>query len=200
MNDFPTSTQRYVATIPNPDGTVGDPGYWSGLDHVLPDGTIVARISGDATHNHWGVYTRMHPLDDPSGKRVKRFEIEGGTTTGDGLPLTDVTVANTIKGDTRFTVRAVRNATTMFRTGAHTIVAGIVGDEWRVVDQDAGTFLSRVDLTTGEDLLGCSPIRELASPTVDDLAAGEQCYDTDADAMVFKRADGTLRWWPCGTP
>ncbi|WP_338727929.1 hypothetical protein [Haladaptatus sp. DJG-WS-42] len=58
-------------------GTSSD-AYACFVDYCGSDGTLLARTAADAEHNHWGVYTRKYPLDNPSGKRVKRLSMSGG--------------------------------------------------------------------------------------------------------------------------
>ncbi|MFC6797536.1 MULTISPECIES: hypothetical protein [unclassified Haladaptatus] len=58
-------------------GTSSD-AYACFVDYCGSDGTLLARTAADAEHNHWGVYTRKHPLGNPSGKRVKRLSMSGG--------------------------------------------------------------------------------------------------------------------------
>lgn len=82
--------------------------YNTAVHHYGSEGNIVASTAADAKHNHWGVYTRRHPLGK-SPKRDKRMEISGGSV--------DTTLrTNSQKGDNILRQTAAGQSRHIFQT------------------------------------------------------------------------------------
>jgi hypothetical protein len=61
------------------DGEPGNgDGYAAKLNLFAASGKKLGTVATDAIHNHMGIYTRKHPIEEGSGKMSKRVNIEGG--------------------------------------------------------------------------------------------------------------------------
>lgn len=79
MPDLDEYIPHYLAVRARDDDapTTSDD-YAAFFDLLAEDGTLIMRIAADAVHQHGGIYTRLHPLDHESDKKVKRVNYKSG--------------------------------------------------------------------------------------------------------------------------
>lgn len=199
------STQRWNELnlhVDNNDAATDTDAYAAMLTYRDENDSIIARTAADAAHNHWGVYTRANPLSDPSGARIKRLNVAGGSEN------TNIIAYGGDSADARFRINTNGTGSPIidYDSGGNRVVQYLNDEKntWRADDLARRTRLFRYHLGQIPRLnIESNPVsglREIKEPTSEKMFAQEWAWDKTDNRWLYKDSNEEVHWFrPCGT-
>lgn len=199
---IPTNT-RWNAVETYVEDNNADPeksdAYATWHDFKDDSGDIIGRLAADAAHNHVGLYTRRYPLGDSRGKRVKRFNVGGGTANTEMRLMSPK--------DTRFWISAKQTPILDLQsqsTGQRTCMFIDTEEEsLSVTDLAHDRSLLSIGLEEPSMNIHEQPLhglREIENPTPEKMSVQEWAWDATDSRWLYKDGAEEVHWFrPCGT-
>lgn len=193
-------------SVADPEADAGEEGYAATLRYEDFDGRVIAKLSADAVHNHWGIYTRDAPLTDVAdgSPYLKRLSVAGGMAETQARWQSPETTRLMLssRGTTGSSlVQFITRSGNAFSLSANEKTGR--GYIYSLAEATRGPLMEFDLLGTGAIDITDSPImglREIENPTPGDLLAREWAWDATDSRWLYRDSSGAVHWFrPCGT-
>lgn len=185
-NEAPTTTDEYAAMVTYRD----------------ENDRIIARTAADAVHNHWGVYTRTHPLSESSNARTKRMNVQGGTSD------THIEIyGGGDDGDAFFSARSRSEQNGGIRMIGPNYRGSVYVDDLlgAIRIENLGQHHELLRFRLDENVIDIldNPVkglREINNPSSKNMHSQEWAWDATDSRWLYKDSNEEVHWFrPCGT-